>query len=588
VKILLIHPEDDLEKGAWTNLPWDQIVDLGLGGINTYERWGRRFRCPVRSLNTLRNGFDDLMQVRSLLGLGCGQLIDEQGLDWWEILSILFTEQIEAIILMQRFAETLRSEDEVYFSRPSLHASLLEHLLRGRVQVSVMNRTEQRKGIGHYLRLCRRLSPAQITDIFWDKYDPGYQFRSHFPRRRKSLKAPVVLLPSAYVNVSRTGLAYAQTFPEEKFLLMATRQSGWVENLPPNVSAARLSCYAAPQDGDGEVEKLCAMWRSLLAELLYIAEFRIMKVLGYLDDFPQKLRHALEVRDAWSNVVDTEPVQAVLCADDSNPYTRIPLLLARNRGLPNIACHHGALDGRYIFKRSHADVILAKGRMEEDYLVRSGVLREKILIGAPATSSGAIRRDPADDGAFRAYILFISEAYEVGNGRGEEFYRDILPPLADLAINTGRKLIVKLHPVESRNERKRILDRILSPRQESVTRMVHGSMKEELFARAWFGITVLSTVATECAMRRIPCFLCKWLEFWPADYIDQFVRFGVGIALNHPGEINKIPDYLESYISDPSVMENCWQPADVKGFSRLLASRGEVPRNSELKCEVVT
>jgi hypothetical protein len=587
VKILLVHVEDDPERGPWANLPWDQVVDLGLGGMNSYERWQRQFHCPVTSLNALRSGFGDSRQVREILGLGCARLIDEQGLDWWEILSILFTEQTEAVILMQRFAQSLRSGDEVYFSRPSLHASLLEHLSRGRIQVSVSSHTGRRKGIGHYLRLCRQLSATQITDIFWDKYDPGYRFRAHLPRRCNSSNAPVVLLPSAYINVSHTGLAYAQTFPEEDFLLMATRRSGWVENLPPNVSAKWLSCYAPQQHRDHEVEKLCDMWRSLLAELLHITEFRIVNALGCLDDFPQKLRHALAVRDAWSNVLDTEPVQAVLCADDSNPYTRIPLLLARERGLPNLACHHGALDSRYIFKRSHADAILAKGRMEENYLVRCGVRREKIMIGAPANSRGATRPRPSDDRAFRPNILFISEAYEVGSGRGEEFYRDVLPPLADLAINTGRKLIVKLHPVESGNERKRILARILSAQQKKVTRVVDGSMNEELFAGAWFGITVLSTVAMECAKRGIPCFLCKWLEFWPADYIEQFVRFGAGVALNHPGEIGKIPNYLESYFSDPHVIENCWQPADAQLLSRLLASSYRLPSSAEIDCEAV-
>ena len=81
---------------------------------------------------------------------------------------------------------------------------------------------------------------------------------------------------------------------------------------------------------------------------------------------------------------DREPVQAVLCADDSNPYTHLPLLLAKARSLQTVACHHGALDGRYMLKQTHADMLLAKGAMEEDYLVRvCGVPREKVEVGAP-------------------------------------------------------------------------------------------------------------------------------------------------------------------------------------------------------------
>ena len=70
MKILFIHPEDDPEKGPWAILAWDHIVDLGLGGVNAYARWSNKFRCPLTTLASLRNGFDDFRQVRHILGLG--------------------------------------------------------------------------------------------------------------------------------------------------------------------------------------------------------------------------------------------------------------------------------------------------------------------------------------------------------------------------------------------------------------------------------------------------------------------------------------------------------------------------------------
>ncbi len=287
-----------------------------------------------------------------------------------------------------------------------------------------------------------------------------------------------------------------------------------------------------------------------------------MHRLGFLDAFPQRFRHGFEVRDAWQNVLDAEPIQAVLCADDSNPYTRIPLLLAQARGLPNIACHHGALDGRYVFKRSYGDVIWAKGKMEEDYLVRKcGVPREKVEICAPALPANWSAEERSRQSSFQPYILFISEPCDVIGGRQEEFYRDILPPLADLALATKRKLVVKLHPAESKRERSGMVARILSSEQKNVTLLASGPLTEDLLAKAWFGITILSTVATECAVRGIPCFLCKWLESWPYGYVEQFIRFGVGIGLNDPSEIQRIPEYLRQNHLNSKVRENCWQPA---------------------------
>jgi hypothetical protein len=576
MRILLIHSEDNPEKGPWASLPWDRIVDLGLGGANTYARWTRQFQCPVTTLDSLRKGFDDFRRVRGLLDLGCGQLTDEYGLDWWEIMSLLLHGELETLILLQRFVPTVEPGDEVYVSRPGLHASLLQCLWAGRVNVFPLRRGAQKNGLGHYVRVSNKLSAPQIIDVFWDKYDAGYQFRGRLARKRPPSARPVVLLPTAYVNVSRTGIAYAKTFPEENFLLVTTRQSGWVEHPPKNVAGAWLSSYASVRDRSAENADMENRLQSLLNELGRVAEFEILNRLGYLDSFPRRFRRGFEVRDAWRNVLDAEPIQAVLCADDSNPYTRIPLLLARARGLPNVACHHGALDGRYVFKRSYGDVIWAKGKLEEDYLVRRcGVPQEKVEIGAPELPVNWNGSGQLNHQDFKPYLLFFSEASDVSGGRPEEFYRDILPPLADLALATGRELIVKLHPAESERERARVLARILSAEQRAVTRIVSGPLTEDLLAQAWFGITILSTVSMECAIRSIPCFLCKWLEFWPYGYVDQFIRFGVGIGLNTPSEIERIPQYLQQRTVSTDMSENYWQPVAAGRLRQLLDASGK-------------
>ena len=248
-------------------MPWDRIVDLGMGGKNTYARWTRQFRCPVTILDSLRNGFDDFRRVREVLGVGCGRLIDEHGLDWWEIMSILLHGELETLILLQRFVRTVEAGDEVYVSRPGLHASLLQCLRAGRVNAFPLRRGAEKGGLAHYVRVSNKLSVPQMIDVFWDKYDAGYQFRGRLARKRPSSARPVVLLPSAYVNVSRTGIAYANTFPEEDFLLVTTRRSGWVQDPPKNVAAAWLSSYASVRDRSSENAEMESRWRSLRKEL---------------------------------------------------------------------------------------------------------------------------------------------------------------------------------------------------------------------------------------------------------------------------------------------------------------------------------
>jgi hypothetical protein len=572
MKVLLIHFEDDPEAGPWSALHWDRVVDIGMGGRASYARWTRQFNCPVINLDSLREGFDDFRRVRDIIGMGCGRLVDEHGLDWWEIMSILVHGEVETLIVLRRLVQTLGSEDEVYVSRPGLHASILQCLLPARVKVFPLRRGARKSGLRHYVRVSNKLSAPQMIDVFWDKYDAGYQFRGRLTRKRQPSTRPVVLLPTAYVNVSRTCIAYANTFPEENFLLVTTRQSGWVQDPPPNVAAAWLSSYASVRDRSMDYAEIESRWQSLLNDFRNVEEFDILHRLACFAGFPQRFRRGFEVRDAWRNVLDSEPVQAVLCADDSNPYTRIPLLLARARGVVNIACHHGALDGRYVLKRTHGDTIWVKGKMEEDYLVRRcGVPQESVEIGAPALPANWNGIERSNGETSRPYLLFISEAYDVWGGRAREFYQDILPPLADLALATGRELVVKLHPAESKRERATMVAQILSPGQLKCTRVLSGPLTEEVLAKAWFGITILSTVAVECAVRGIPCFLCKWLEFMPYGYVEQFIRFGAGIGLDHPSEIEKIPEYLRNPVSR-EVSERCWQTAAAGRLRELLTT----------------
>jgi hypothetical protein len=569
MKILLVDPRDVADSAPWSEGHWDRIIDLGLGGENTYARWNAKFDCSVQRLSSFRQP-SDFRYIRGAFDAGQRSLIDEHGLDWWEVMSIHLFEDIDHVIQLRRLARSIGPDDEVHVTRPSVRTRILEHLLRGRASALVSDRASPRRGLGHYLQVCKNLSAAQLIDVFWDKFDPGHQFRGRLSRRRACSREPVVLLPSAYINVSRTGVAYANTLPEEQFLLVATRRSASIPDCPSNVDFAWLSSYASLRDRRSELAGLQAQWHALLNSLLEIEEFRILHELGVLNNFLQRIRTGLEIRDAWRNVFDREPVCAVFCADDGNPYTRIPLLLAHARGLPAVATHHGALNGEDVFKRNHGDVILAKGEMERDYLERvCGVPSEQIEIGAPAATSFVRKKWNRKDS--RTSILFISEAYEVGVGRAEEFYRDVLPPLADLALDLGRRLIVKLHPVESKEERRKIVDRILSPRQKAVTRIVGGVLTEDLFSETWFAVTVLSTVATECAMRGIPCFLCRWLEFTPYGYVEQFIRFGAGFGLDSPSDFARIPESLDRYTERPGATENFWQPIRKERFQQLLA-----------------
>lgn len=570
MKVLVIHPEDELQEGPWGCQGWDRVIDLGRTGEASYVQAAAKLGCQVTAFDTLRDNFKEMRNVRDLLALGLGRLSDRFELDWWELTSILVHQQVEIVILLQTLVKTLGPFDEIHVSRPCFHAEVLRLELGARVHTFSWQGSHKQSGVRRYFQVMKKFPMRQVIEIFWDKADPGYQFRGSISGRRKPSPDPVVLLPSAYINVSRTAVAYAEILPEARFLLVVTRRSGWIPAPPPNVSLTWLRRYASVRNPARELEHrdLVERWSLLRRELKSVPEFRTLMELGSFDDFPDRFRLGLEIRDAWQKVLELEPVEAVICADDSNPYTHIPLLLAVQKRLPTISCHHGALDGRYMFKRNHADVLLAKGKMEEDYLVRiCEIPSAKIEIGAPILPTD-LKHEPHQEE--RPFIVLFSEAYEVAGGRARGFYQDILPALADLAISEGKELIIKLHPSESLSERRRIAEQILRPEQQRITRLVGGRLEPEMLNKAWFGVTILSTIAVDCALRGIPCFLCAWLESWPYKYVDQFVRFGVGIRLHEPGEIRQIPVILKSYKASAEVQKNCWSPIKAQRLRALL------------------
>lgn len=579
MRLLLLHPADSLGRGPWAVEAWDRVIDLGTAGPDFYRTWSQKLNCPVTPVDSPSRDMKEFRWLRDVLVPGYDSLLDRQNLDWWELNAVFLEEQLMAVASMERLLSSLSREDRISVSRQCFHGNVLS-LLLGKPVHAFSTKTSPRSRLHHYLQVVRKFPFSQLVEIFWDKYDPVYKFRGHFQRHQEAQHVPVILLPSSYVNVSRTAIAYADTLREESFLLVATRQSGLNVVPPGNVGVAKLASYSSDRsETSQEYGDLLARWGSLRRNLESIPEFAILAQSGALDRFPSLMRQGLGIRDAWLKVFEREPVKAVLCADDYNPYTRIPLLLARNRGLPAIACHHGALDGRCLFKPNHAHIILAKGRMEQDYLLRvCGLPPEQVEVGAPASplvvsESGAVSRP-----ASATSIIFFSECYEAAGARGEEFYREILPPLAALALRTDRKLIIKLHPFESQHERKNIVTRILSAEERRCATVVSGPLTGEFLTGAWFGVTVLSTVALDCALAGRLCFLCRWLDYGRHGYQEQLSRFGAGYPLESAEEIAHIPDILENHSADPHVLNDLWQPISAATLRSLFSGQWKLSR----------
>ncbi|MBV8050965.1 MAG: hypothetical protein JOZ80_07250 [Acidobacteriaceae bacterium] len=283
---------------------------------------------------------------------------------------------------------------------------------------------------------------------------------------------------------------------------------------------------------------------------------------GVLQGLSSTLRRLLRIRDAWSNVLDCENVSGCFCADDTNPSTRIALLLAKGRGLPTVACHHGALDCWMALKDVSADLYLAKSEMERDYLINMcGVSRYKVALGGPVASN-VIHRTGANE---KSWMVFFTEAYEASGWRSDELYGDLLPRLQLLAERCSLKLVLKLHPFDSIRDHRRKLKRILKSEARNIE-IIAGSATADLWRNTKFALTCESSTVLECAAQAIPVFLCTWLRDCYSGYSEQYAKFGAGVPLQSPEQIADIPELLTTRQASYAPVEEGIKPETFRGL----------------------
>jgi hypothetical protein len=578
MRVLLLHPDDDFH-GSWTRQHWDSVIDLGRAPKSFYDERSAALGCPVFSIFDLAVEVEDLRIWRHLLAPGMGRVVDRFGIDWWDVISLMLQPELQYVRLALRLAEKLQGCRTLTVSQSSVMAEALRVQLG--IPLQVLHGGVRKRLVRSVLRRGRavaNLSFEQLRQVVYDKYDPHYRWRKKLApaQSSKSESEPLVLLPTAYSNVTKTAFRYARILPEQKFLLILARESAAVSPVPANVETVGLAGFATKSCDQDELRKLEGCWKQLEQSLQEDPAFRLPVHLEILKKGRRWLRWGMAVRDAWVRVLETRAVVGCLSADDSNPYTRIPLLLAEQRGIPAVACHHGALDCRMAFKNPRFSNYLAKGEMERDYLERiCGVEPSRIRIGAAAPVETRLAASPDAEDTGQAHerapgITFFSEPYETDFWRVEAIYREVLPRLCSAARRSGKTVVLKLHPFESARQRRRLVEHILSEDDRKLVSITDAPFSGEILRQTWCAVTVESTVAFDCASVGIPAFLCGWLRHAYAGYAPQYVRFGVGRMLEVPDDLLRIPDLLRASMPDTDTASRLVQPISPEALSEVL------------------
>ncbi len=570
MRVLLLHSDDDFH-GSWTRQHWDSVIDLGRAPKSFYDERSTVLGCPVFSIFDLAVEVEDLQVWRHLFQLGMGRVVDRFGIDWWDVISVSLQPELQDVRLALRLAEKLSGCRTLAASRSSVTAEALQVQLG--IPLQVLHRGLQKRLVRDVLRrgsAVVNLSLEQLRQVVYDKYDPHYRWRREVSAAQSSEteSEPLVLLPSAYSNVTRTAVSYARILPKQKFLLVLARESGAVSPVPVNVQTVYLAGFAAKDYDRDELKNLESCWKQMEQSLREHAAFRSPVYFEILKRGQGWLRWGLAVRDAWLRVFNTYAVRGCLSGDDSNPYTRIPLLLAEQRGVPAVACHHGALDGRMAYKNPRFSNYLAKSEMERDYLERvCGVDASLIRVGA-ASPPG--RENPPVWGERAPWITFFTEPYETDSWRVETIYREVVPPLCAAARRAGKRVVLKLHPFESARQRLRLIARTLSEDDQKLVDVTDAPLSREILRKTWCAVTVESTAAFECASAGIPVFLCGWMRHAYAGYAPQYIRFGVGRMLENPDDLLGMPDMVCAVMTRPDTAPRLVRPISPEVLSEVL------------------
>jgi len=95
MKILLVHPDDSVEVGAWAGTRWDLAVDLGWSGRHAYSRQIERLGFRVFSIYDLLDHEQHRCRMREILAVGLDQLVDSESVDWWDVFSAYPYQQLD-------------------------------------------------------------------------------------------------------------------------------------------------------------------------------------------------------------------------------------------------------------------------------------------------------------------------------------------------------------------------------------------------------------------------------------------------------------------------------------------------------------
>src|SRR3954462_12156479 len=187
LRILFLHPDDSPEIGPWVRERRDLVVDLGFAGAQTYADWARTVNSRILSIHQFAGQTESYRWVNRIFEQGRGRLLDREGLDWWEILSMKSYQDLHTLFLFRQLQREIGPGTvELAATRPHRFTNLAEQVFGMPVRHFQQSSAGPIQKISRAFHSARTLRSSQMIEIAFDKWDSAYQFRRHPTCRRRS------------------------------------------------------------------------------------------------------------------------------------------------------------------------------------------------------------------------------------------------------------------------------------------------------------------------------------------------------------------------------------------------------------------
>jgi hypothetical protein len=237
-----------------------------------------------------------------------------------------------------------------------------------------------------------------------------------------------------------------------------------------------------------------------------------------------------------------------------NPvFEAYALHAARRRGIPTILLQHGILGDFCQFVDPPVDHYVVRGEFWKQFLAPAARSRARVLNPAQAVPVTSATR--ADSGT----LVFISAPYATQEFLDERDLDEILAVLVVAALEAGRELVIRVHPLEQvAYYRQRVGGILAGMPNAPATSYSQGPGLDDVLGRAAVAVTFSSTVFLDCLRHRVPILSFAWHDFSYRRQIEQWGVFRFAhdlvdlkllIADGLAGRLNPFAKSAESFLA---------------------------------------